>query len=113
MMKNQVLSSTLEEDLKALGLAHESEKPPASAPEAKTESAPPAGTPAATPPVTTETPPAGTGSDALAERRNRMQVRVSGGKAKRVRTKRTSMAKKLANRGYYRKKKNVIKRRKD
>jgi hypothetical protein len=97
-MRQPVVITSLEEDLAEIGLS-DSIKP-------KTESAAPEATPAAPAAAT----PAAEPDNVEEGKRVRAQVRVVGGKAKRVRTKRTSMAKKLANRSYYRKKKNVLKR---
>lgn len=98
MYKYPATISSLEEDLREIGLAPEKA-------ELSEEAAPAEPAPAAAVPAT----PAPTAT--LDEKRVLRQVRVVGGKATRVKTKRTSMAKKLANRGYYRKKKNVIARR--
>lgn len=97
-MRPPVVITSLEEDLAEIGLSD------SLIPSKAEAAAPEAAAPAATAEVAV--------ADANVEegKRVRQQVRVSGGKAKRVRTKRTSMAKKLANRGYYRKKKNVLKR---
>lgn len=97
-MRQPLVITSLEEDLAEIGLSDTIQpKTESAAPEAVTTA------PAEEPKV-----------DAPAEvdeaKRVRQQVRVVGGKAKRVRTKRTSMAKKLANRAFYRKKKNVLKR---
>lgn len=97
MLKHPVVLSTLEEDLRDIGILPE-KKP-------VVESV----APPVTPPVAADAPDAPDAS--IVERRNRLQVRVDGGKAHRVRTKRTSMAKKVDNRSNYRRSKNKIKRR--